>query len=368
MKGLRILHVVYSLNIGGLERVVIDLTKGFMKKGHIVSICCLNEKGVLGEELELEGIEMFSLGKRPGIAWNLPFRISKIIKKRHFNIIHTHNEGGLIYGATAALIARVPNIVHTEHGKEPGYEEKRILHMVEKVLHRKVKKVVAVSNDLRDRIAESSRTNGKRIAMILNGIDVEKYYRPESRKENRILLGIGPESFVIGNVARLVPLKNHQFLLAVFRELLRDLPNLRMMIIGDGPLREDLESYSRKIGISKSVKFLGERQDVPDLLAAFDLFVLPSLTEGTSITLLEAMASGTPIVASRAGGNSQIIENRKTGLLLPLDKPKAWVATIKSLIVNPDKGRGLSEMAKVEVKERFSLKAMVENYEKIYYY
>lgn len=366
MKPFRMLHITYSLNIGGLERVVVDLAKGLKKKGHIASICCLDGKVPLGEEAELAGIKVFSLNKKPGIALGLPFRLSKIITENGFNLIHTHNEAGLLYGAAAALLAGFANIVHTEHGKEPDYSNKKALHIAENLLLRKVKSVVAVSEDLKNKLVKSSGMSKNEILVISNGIDVENFYRPDCRDDKRRELGISSEFFVIGIVARLVPLKNHRFLFAIFRELLEGFANLKLIIVGDGPLRADLETFSKEMGISNAVVFLGERKDIAELLSAFDLFVLPSLTEGISITLLEAMASGTPVVASEVGGNSEVIENGNTGLLLPLDKPDEWISTIKSLIIGALKRKSLSEMAKTKIEERFSLRAMVDNYEKIY--
>jgi sugar transferase (PEP-CTERM/EpsH1 system associated) len=367
MKSLRILHVSYSLDVGGLERVVINLAKGLKGEGHLVKICCLNGKGVLGEEVEEAGIEVFSLKKKPGIVWNLPYRISKIIVENNIEVVHTHNEAGLIYGATASILSRVPEIVHTEHGKEPGYDKKKVLEFAEGLLLRKVNHVVAVSKDAKNKILKLSGIDKDKVLVIPNGIDVENYFRPESRKEKRNLLGIGPESFVIGNIGRLVPLKNQEFLMDIFSKLSEEFPNLKLVIVGDGPIRGALERYSSEHGMNDSVLFLGERKDIAELLSTFDLFVLPSLTEGVSLTLLEAMAAGKAIVASAVGGNPEVIEDEKTGLLIPVNEKQQWIEAIRMLIRNDDKRRSISEMAMAEVNERFSLQKMVEDYEKIYY-
>lgn len=366
MKSFRVLHITHSLNVGGLERVVVDLTKGFRENGHIVGICCLDGKGVLGEAAEKTGISVISLNKRPGLVWQLPFRIAKVIKQGDFDIVHTHNESGLVYGATAAVIARASRLFHTEHGKEPEYLNKKALQSVERLLLRRTNRVVTVSEDLRRRMVNSSGLNDERIVTIRNGIDVEEFFHPEYRNEIRESLGIRTGSFLIGNIARLVSLKNHRFLLDVFSILLKECRQVRLVLVGDGPLREDLEDYAKKMGVWDSVLFLGERKDVPNLLAAFDLFVLPSLTEGLSITLLEAMASGTPVVASDVGGNPEIVEKGETGLLLPLGNTGEWIRCIKCLIEDPDKRKKFSERARVRVNKEFSLFAMVERYEEIY--
>lgn len=363
---LRILHITHSLNIGGLERVVVDLAKGFKKKGCIVSICCLNGKEPLGAEAEKAGIKVFSLNKKPGIRWGIPFCIARIIREEGINVVHTHNEAGLIYGAAAAILAKISNIIHTEHGKEPNYDSKRILQIAEKLLLKKIKHVVAVSVDLKDKIISSTNIDKNKILVIHNGIDIESFQRSELREKMRMELGISPDSFVIGNIARMVPLKNHKFLITIFKELLKDFPKLKLVLVGDGLLKRELEIYSEEIGLSNSVIFLGERKDIAELLTAFDLFILPSITEGISITLLEAMASGIPIVASKVGGNPEIIENERTGLLIPLSENIRWIETIKSLIKNEDRRIELLKKAKDFVTGQFSIETMIENYEKIY--
>lgn len=179
-------------------------------------------------------------------------------------------------------------------------------------------------------------------------------------------LGISPDNFVIGNIARMVPLKNHKFLITIFKELLKDFSKLKLVLVGGGSLKRELEVYSEEIGLSNSVIFLGERKDIAELLTTFDLFILPSLTEGISITLLEAMAAGIPVVASEVGGNSEIIENKKTGLLIPVNNSLKWVETIESTVINDDMRKNLSEKARIMVTECFSLGAMIDNYKKTY--
>jgi sugar transferase (PEP-CTERM/EpsH1 system associated) len=366
MKSLHILHITHSLNVGGLERVVVDLAKGFKKKGYIVSICCLDGKEPLGNEAESAGIKVYSLNKGPGIKCGLPFKIAKIIREERIDLIHTHNESGLIYGVTAAFLARVSNIVHTDHGKEPGYDEKKALKLAEKILLKKLDHVVAVSEDLKNKIVQSTGISKDKILVIPNGIDVEHFYQPNLRDEVRRKLGISSDTFVIANIARMVPLKNQSFLINIFKEVVVDYPNVKLLLVGDGPMRYELQAYCKNMGLSKSIIFLGERKDIFELLSAVDLFVLPSLTEGTSITLIEAMSSGTPVVASEVGGNSEVIENGKTGFLNPLGQIEMWITTIKSLIRNKEDRIRVAQNAKMEVVKKFSLEGMIGNYEKIY--
>jgi L-malate glycosyltransferase len=366
MKQPRIIHITHSLEIGGLERVVLDLARGFRSKGHGVSLCCLDRKGELGEMAESEGFEVFSLGKKAGVDYQLPLRIRKIIKEWDFDIVHTHNEAGLVYGVPAALLSGRCNIVHTEHGKEPEYLGKKRLHAVERFLWSKVDHRVAVSEALRDEVCKNLKIEVERVLVIRNGIEVKKFVHPEGRLERRKALGIDKNSFVIGNVARLVHLKNHNFLLDVFREIEKEVSNIRLVVIGGGPLLEELKEHACKLGLSNSAVFLGERIDVEDLLCVFDLFALPSFTEGISITLLEAMAAGLPVVASDVGGNPEIVENDRTGLLIPVNNVSAWVHGIKMLIEDRQKREAFSVVGRTRVRQKFSLEAMLEGYGGIY--
>jgi len=366
MKKLRIIHITHSLEIGGLERVVLDLARGFRSKGHAVSLCCLDRKGELGEMAESEGFEIFSLGKKAGVNYQLPLLIRKIVKEGAFDVMHTHNEAGLIYGVAAALFSGRCIIVHTEHGKELEYHGQKRLHAVERFLWSKVDHLVAVSEVLRDEVCKNLKIKREKVLVVPNGIHVEKYYHPEGRLEKRKALGIDKNSFVIGNVGRLVPLKNHKFLVDVFKEIGREFTNARLFVIGGGPLLEELRKYAYGIGLSSSAVFLGERADVQELLPAFDLFVLPSLTEGISITLLEAMAAGIPIVASAVGGNPEIVEDGRTGLLIPLKNMSAWVQGIKGLIADREMREILSIAGRTRVRNRFSLETMLENYRSVY--
>ena len=240
--------------------------------------------------------------RKPGFNPLLPFRIGWFIRKGKFNIIHTHNEAGLIYGASGAFCVGIKKVVHTEHGKEPGHRDRKLMMASERILLRTVKKIVAVSEDLGREVAEGSRIDKGRIQTVLNGIDIGYYKLNAHRDDVKMRLGLTPGSFVVGHIARLVPLKNQIFLLTLFKKLSERFANLKLVVVGSGPLRSELENFCTVHGLAGRVYFLGARQDIPELLSVFDLFLLPSLTEGISVTLLEAMAAGVPVIASRVGG------------------------------------------------------------------
>lgn len=362
----RILHVTHSLNVGGLERVVVDLAGGFKGMGYTVDIACLSETKPLGEEAEKRGHLVFSLGKKTGLDWYLVLRLAERTRAGRYEIVHTHNTAGLVYGGTAGLLARVPRIIHTEHGKEPGFENKRLLNIAEHFLIRRVSHVVAVSEDLKRTVASSAKLRCKKITVIPNGIAVNDYYQPSLREGTRTKLGIGQDEFVIGSIGRLVFLKNHRFLVHLLNSLRDDLPKMKLVIIGDGPMRVELEKECMNMRLSNRVLFLGERRDIPNLLAALDLFLHPSLTEGISVTLIEAMAARKPIIASDVGGNPEVINNYNTGILVSLDRVQEWVEMIRRMVRDNGFRENLAEKARQRAIENFSLERMVASYANIY--
>jgi len=363
---LRILHITHSLNIGGLERVVVDLAKEFSRRGHDVHICCLADKEPLAREAERAGVTVFSLNKAPGIAAGLPFRIAKTVRNQKYDVIHTHNEAGIIYGAFAAIISGMRCIVHTEHGKEPGYLEKNLLRLAERYLFGRANHIVAVSESLRVNLTRDYGLPCGRVKVILNGIAAKEFYRPECRKQARKRLGIENGGLLIGHIARLVPLKNQKFLISVFGELKKEYGKLKLVIAGDGPLMSELRSFAADCGLSGDVLLLGERSDIPEILSAFDLFMLPSLTEGISVTLLEAMAAGIPVVASRVGGNSEIVDDNRSGILIASGETEAWVRKLKILIDSAEERMRLAKAAQRAVRGNYSVEIMADRYERLY--
>ncbi len=366
MKHQNILHIVHSLNIGGLEHVVIDLAESFHAKGHLVTICCLSEKGPLSVRAEGTGIRVLTTKKRNGIDPRIPFNLRTLIKKDRFDIIHTHNEAGLVYGTPGALMAGCRNIVHTEHGKEPGYERDGMLQKVEGILLKRVRQVVLVSDRLKETMPSLRKVKEDRIRTVINGIDAERYSVLRHKTKMKIGLLLEPDCFVIGHVARMVPLKNQLFLLSVFEELRKEFSHIKLVIAGDGPSRKDLEAYCIQAGMVRDVHFLGARSDIPEVLSMMDLFMLTSKTEGISITLLEAMAAGIPVMASNVGGTPEIIEHGRNGILLGLGDPRKWVERARELIRSPEERARLSFNGRTSVKRDFSLTAMTDSYEKIY--
>jgi sugar transferase (PEP-CTERM/EpsH1 system associated) len=351
-------HVVWSLNVGGLENIVLRLVDRLDPTRFDSLVVCLEEAGGLARE----GDRVVALHKKPGADWLLPLRIAPVLREHRVGVVHCHNYGPLLYGAVAARLARVRGVVHTLHG--PGAPARKGQTAVQRL--GLVDRVVAISDHVRARAIDDAGWDAARISTIHNGIDLGAYSATRARERMRRELGVESGDIVVGAVARLAPDKDHATLLDAFAEILSRHPSARLVLVGDGELREPLASRSKTLRIDSAVEFLGTRDDVADLLSAFDVFVLSSKREGLGITLIEAMAAGLPTVGTAVGGIPEVIVDGKTGTLVPPADEAALASAIAWMIENRDAARGMGEAGKRRARDEFSLDAMISRYEAVY--
>lgn len=359
---INICHVVLSLEFGGLEKVAIALADGVDKRKYRVIICCLDRLGDFAREAESRGITVILVGRKPGIDMSLPFRLSRIFKDEKIDIVHSHNFAPMLYGTIGAKMAKVRLILNTIHGRE-----KKIKH---NYIWSKIcgfnDYVVTISQDARNEFLKYAKIKPDRVKVIHNGVDVFNIITTTDNKAMKEKLGILSSDFVVGTVSRLSGEKDQFTLLKAFKEVANNLSNVRLVIAGDGKLKRELESYSAQLGISDKVLFLGFRNDIGDILPVFDVFVLTSLTEGISISLLEAMAASKPVVATRVGGNLEIIKDGETGYLVPPKNSREIANAIMLLLRDRDLSGRIGSEARNKVENYFSLNKMVSEYETFY--
>jgi len=362
----KLMHIVLSLNVGGLEMVVINLLKGLDRRIYTPILCCLEEEGSLIHEIEKLGVKTIVLGKKKkGIDYPLLFRLASILRQEKIDIIHSHNPTPYFYGTIAGKIANVPVIIYTKHGRNPVKKKRELL--LRKFLSYMTDKIVAVSDDARNVAINDEKINPEKVVTIFNGIDIDRYQTNIDVASKKREIGLSDDDFVIGIVARLSPEKDHNTLFEAFRIVLDSInQNVKLVIVGDGILREEFEQKAKSISISNKTIFLGERYDVPELLAIFDLFILSSITEGISLTLLEAMATGLPVVATNAGGNAEIVLDNQTGFIVPPKDPNRMAEAIMTIIKNNDMANQMKERGKDRVSKKFNLETMRDQYEQIY--
>jgi glycosyltransferase involved in cell wall biosynthesis len=226
--------------------------------------------------------------------------------------------------------------------------------------------VVAVSDDIARGLLEGAWAPAERLHTVLNGVDLQHFRPSRDRGASRAPLGLPLTVPVIGTVARLSPEKDQFTLLQAFARVRQALPEARLVIVGDGPLRPDLTAQSQELGVAEHTLFLGERSDVAALFGAMDVFCLPSRTEGTSLTLLEAMASGLPVVATAVGGTPEVVEADRSGFLVPPAEPQALADALVRVLKHPDLADRMGAAGRGIVAARYSLRAMVEQYSELY--
>jgi sugar transferase (PEP-CTERM/EpsH1 system associated) len=352
---LRILHIVLSLKVGGLEKFVVDLCNNYPPQVYS-KIACLEEVGELGKLCN--SIECVSLDKKAGIDLSMINKLRTIIKKDKIQLIHTHNQGPNFYGSLSGFLCGIP-VVHTKHGQNDYENKKRVI--LDRISSFFTNKIVCVSKDAQNICNNVIKIPRKKVTVILNGIDTEKFCPKISGK-----IFFDEHQLIIGNVARLAEEKDQRTLLEAAKILKEWKYNIKIVFVGDGLLRPKLEKNVRDYGLDEEVVFFGTRHDVDQIVPEFDIFVLPSTTEGISLTLLEAMSCGIPIIATDVGGNPEVVVDGQTGSLVPAKDPLAIAKKIEWLFKESVLRRKMGTLGRQRVKELFSIKKTAEQYFNLY--
>ena len=358
----RVAFVIWSLGLGGAEQVVIRLAAALDRSRFEAVVCCLDEPGPFAPQAEEAGLEVVAMHKRGPVDPSAVWRLYRFFRDRAPDVVHTHLWGADLWGRLAARAAGVRNLVSTAHNVDTW---KRGYHFaVDRRLAPRTTHLVAVSGQVRE-FYESHGVGRGRWRVIYNGI-LETKALPRVRGDAFRELGIGGDDRVVGLVGRLVPAKAPQvFLRAVARASAR-VPNLKALVVGDGPLRDSLREEVARLGLGSRVVFAGLRKDVPALLAGTDQVVFSSEREGLSIAMLEAMAAGVPVVATRVGGTPELIEDGASGILVPPGQPDVLGDRIAEVLLDAGLAGRLAAGARDRVGKRFSLHKMVADHQELY--
>jgi glycosyltransferase involved in cell wall biosynthesis len=365
---IRILHVVDSLDRGGLERVVCDLSIEQMRRGHDVCVYCLHTSGSLAPSLEAAGVLVVCGHKHSGPDLGVVRELKRLMPARAPGLIHSHSMMPNYYACAARLLAGFATpVVNTRHdmGSTRRGDPREKLYRLSVPLTRLA---VMVSEGVMEHFVTKGIVPKRKARLVLNGIatDCAQYANPVQRGAARRILAVCDDEFVVGCVGRLVELKNLAVAIRATAHLASILPGVRLVLIGSGPLQPDLEALARELGIEERVSLLGERSDARDLLPGLDAFLMPSLTEGHSIALLEAAAAGLPIVATNVGGNPEIVEHERTGLLVPTNDDTSISRALQRLQGNRTLAAQLGSDARAWVLGHVSVPAMADAYEAVY--
>lgn len=317
-------------------------------------VCSLSDIGPVGRELQAEGIEVIALGMQGRGGWAIVRELSRAIRERGIDIVHTHTYRSNLYGRLAAILARTPCIVASVHNQYKPSARKPMRRLINHLLAKYTNAIVAVSEPVKADIVSCDRIRPSKTVVIPNGIDAEALAKGD-RASARLSLGIPEDSQVIGAVGRLVEQKGFRYLIEAFAEIKANLPNSVLLIVGDGSHDAQLKELAARLGVRDSVTFAGMRRDIPDMLAAMDVYAMPSLYEGFGISLVEAMAAGKPVVATTIPPFMKILSHGETALLVPPKDPGALASAISRLLTDRPLALRLGQEARETAASRYDI-------------
>lgn len=364
-----IAHVIYRLDTGGLENGLVNLINHMPENRYRHAILCLKGHTEFRRRLRRNDVMLFDLEKREGQDWGLYWRLLRIFRSIQPQIVHTRNLATL-EAAVPAWLAGVKVRIHGEHGRDigdlNGENKKNIL--LRRALMPFVSHTIALSRDLESYVQEKIRVKPAKITQIYNGVDADTFHPADNKRPD---LPYAEKKYVVfGSVGRMQAVKDHALLVRAFIMLIRTRPEYRdtarLMIVGDGPLRQEALSQLELAGCGELAWLPGGRDDIPDIMRQMDVFVLPSLAEGISNTILEAMASGLPVIATRVGGNTELVREQVTGQLVPASDAQALTAAMLSYLAHRPLIESHGRQARLDIETRYSMQAMVNAYLQVY--
>jgi glycosyltransferase involved in cell wall biosynthesis len=387
---LNIMQIILNLDIGGAQEVVRTLVK------HLASedckpIVCTFQDGLLRRDIEAIGIKVEILPARRYSVLAFPLfvidmiriwrSLTRLIEKYDIDVIQTHLLRSLDFLVLfLRYTTRLRAVLWTFHSANFALTEAHLSkhkwlvkpknyvhHLLYRLASRLVDGFIAVSDEVRTTMIEIIGPIQGRIVVMRNGVDVERYRRSVDKTLVRSQLGLGADARLIAMVGTLKEVKGHHYMVEAMTSIVPQYPDVHALFIGDGPLKRELQAQVEKVSLNTHIHFLGNRSDVPELLAASDFFALPSLWEGLSMALLEAMTTGLPIVASEVSGTVGAITHNETGLLVPPGNSQQLAEAIEQLLTNPKQAQAMGAAARRLVETEFSAQKQADEHLALYY-
>ena len=369
---MKITHVVENLNRGGLERMVLDLVGLQLAEGHQLQVVCVFQAGSLAGELEALGVPLVVCGKRRGLDFRALRRLRHAVSAHDTQVLHTHNAAAHYQAVLATVGLRLPRVINTQHGMT-----RRGMGAGKRTFRRDfLYRIALTGTDVVATVCDAARRDAlshrlappDRSTVVPNGIRVETFQPASglSRAKLRQALELADGVRVVGTVGRLNWVKDQRNLIKAFAQVHRADPATALVLVGNGELMASLQGCARDEGVAGAVHFLGDRNDVRELLQGMDMFVLSSVSEGYSMALLEAAASGLPIIATDVGGNGEIVRDGETGRLVPACDAQALAAASGELLADPVAADRLARAALDWVRVHGSLQTMASRYTSLY--
>ena len=365
-------HIIFRLDVGGLENGLVNLINRIPAERFRHVIVSLTDYSAFRQRIQRPDVAVFALHKPPGNSPVTLVKLWRLLRQLRPDIVHTRNLGALD-AILPAVLAGVRVRIHGEHGRDvddlDGTNTRR--QIVRRLFRPFVNQYITVSQDLGSYLQQKIGVPASRIAQIYNGVDSERFH-PAGTPGDGVLHAdfAGPGYFVIGSVGRMQDVKDPLTLARAFVRLMQIMPNaeqrLRLVMVGDGPLRARVNLMLVEAGVAQYAWLPGERNDVARIMRGFDLFVLPSLAEGISNTILEAMATGLPVLATAVGGNPELIQAGVTGTLVPRDDPESMAHAMHAYAQSSELCRRHGIEARDAIERKFGMEAMANAYMSIY--
>ena len=367
-----IVHVIHRLGVGGLENGVINLINNMPADRYRHAIICLQGYTDFHKRLKRDDVDIYDMNKQDGHDFGLYLRMFRLFRNLRPAIVHTRNLSALETQVVAAL-AGIRGRVHGEHGRDiyDLYGKNWKYNLLRKLIRPLVGHYITVSKDLEVWLGDTIGVQNNKVSQIYNGVDNLRFNTEKTPISSLFPAGLfHQDCIIIGSVGRMAAVKDYPNLVQAFVRLLSLAPELRerirLLIVGDGETRSTCMELLAQHGAEHLAFLPGERSDIPALLAVMDIFVLPSLGEGISNTILEAMATGLPVIATRVGGNVELVHEGTTGFLIPAADPEAMAQALLPYVLDPDLRHKHGQAARAIINRQFSMSAMVQGYLAVY--
>lgn len=374
--------MIHTLKVGGAEKVVTDIATNLDLSKFNCYVICLNEGGPFKELIDKKAIPVEVLNIRKRSIKNFPLflldviriliSLNKIVKKNNIDIIHSHLDHANYLSIIIGFTKKIPVFPTIHSTSEFVIERKKIdprywlIKIFNYIIYRYCTKIIAVSDEVKETILKEIKVNPKKIIIINNPVDIDKFSQERNIDYLYRTLGINNNELIISSIGRLEKIKGHIFLLKAVADILKIYPNTKFFLIGSGKEEEKLKNFVVNNSLEQNVYFLGNRYDIPELLSLADVFVMPSIAEGLSIAMLEAMASGRAIVSANTNGTRKLITHGVTGLLFPKGNIVQLKDTIINLLSDKNLRIKLGQNAKKYVSQYYNLEIFIKNIENLY--
>ncbi|MGY8870326.1 MAG: TIGR03088 family PEP-CTERM/XrtA system glycosyltransferase [Pseudomonadales bacterium] len=367
-----IVHIIYALGTGGLENGLVNIINRMPPERYKHVIICLTHATDFAKRITAPDVKVIELHKREGHDLGVYWRLQKLLWQLKPDLVHTRNLAALEMQALTLLLPGVKR-VHGEHGRDiyDLHGQNKKYNRLRKVMSYVIHRYIAVSKDLENWLLTTVNIPREKVEQLYNGVDLTRFIQlDDSVKTDVLPPELAKDYLIIGTVGRIAAVKDQLTLLKAFDLLVKsdsDISDkLRLVIVGDGPLFAALKEQVHDLGLDEKVWLAGDRKDIPALLRSMDIFVLPSLGEGISNTVLEAMATGLPVIATRVGGNPELVDDQNTGVLVPVGNSEELARVLLDIVNDKDKLSAMGAAGLAKVQKQFHWDITVANYLAVY--